>query len=211
MQFTTARLIAFAAAISQAVAKVAFTNSAWAVEANVPFTITWSDADGPVTLLLKNGPSTDLATVSTIASGLTGTSFTWVPAGLPGDTYAVEISDSTDVNYSSQFVLSGTAPATTSSAPLSTATVATTTDLTTTTDMTTTPVSTTLTTASATPSTAGNTTSTPSTTGSTSTRTSGTTSSTTATNTPLNTNAGQQLGSPLALVLLTVAALMLYH
>jgi hypothetical protein len=37
------------------------------IQAGVPFDITWADASGPVTLLLLNGPATNLATVATIA------------------------------------------------------------------------------------------------------------------------------------------------
>lgn len=68
MQFSTATLFAFSAAISQALAKVILTNTNWnTVTEGQPFTITWSEANGPVTLLLKDGPSTDLATLATIA------------------------------------------------------------------------------------------------------------------------------------------------
>ena len=50
-------------------AKVALTNSAGDfadVEAGKPFEITWTDAQGPVTITLKTGPSDNLSTVSTI-------------------------------------------------------------------------------------------------------------------------------------------------
>ena len=50
-------------------AKVALTNSAGDfadVEAGKPFEITWTDAQGPVTVTLKRGPSDNLSTVSTI-------------------------------------------------------------------------------------------------------------------------------------------------
>ncbi|KAI9052734.1 hypothetical protein LZ554_003008 [Drepanopeziza brunnea f. sp. 'monogermtubi'] len=75
-----------------------------------PLEITWSDANGPVTLKLKNGPSTNLNDVLEIASGQTGTSYTWTPAStLPEDTtYAIEIEDSTDTpNYTVQFPITG--------------------------------------------------------------------------------------------------------
>lgn len=71
MQSTAARLLALSAAISQALA-VEFTNSNWSVKEGEPFTLTWGEADGPVTLLLKNGPSSNLGTVSTIAGKLSG-------------------------------------------------------------------------------------------------------------------------------------------
>lgn len=41
------------------------------VQVGSPFSLTWTGASGPVTLLLKNGISTDLKTVETIASMFT--------------------------------------------------------------------------------------------------------------------------------------------
>ncbi|KAK1600465.1 Ser-Thr-rich glycosyl-phosphatidyl-inositol-anchored membrane family-domain-containing protein [Colletotrichum navitas] len=97
-------LVASFAALAQA---VKLTNSNYDVAAGQPFTITWSDAQGPVTLTLKNGPSTNLATVQSIATGQSGTSFVWTPpTTLPSDQYAIEISDGTGTpNYSEQFSL----------------------------------------------------------------------------------------------------------
>lgn len=77
------------------------------IKAGQPFKITWAGASGPVTLLLKSGPSTNLKTVSTIASGQTGNSYTWTPdASLPTDHYAIEIQDASGPNYSVQFPIS---------------------------------------------------------------------------------------------------------
>ncbi|KAF5876027.1 putative extracellular matrix protein [Botrytis fragariae] len=106
MQFSTLFLAAAAATLASA---VKLTNSNFAVTAGTPFNITWSDAEGPVTLVLKNGPSTALTTVSTIGSGLTGTSYSWTPSSsLDTDLYAIEIQDSTSTpNYSQQFQVSG--------------------------------------------------------------------------------------------------------
>ncbi|TGO66646.1 hypothetical protein BOTNAR_0057g00300 [Botryotinia narcissicola] len=106
MQFSTLFLAAAAATLASA---VKLTNSNFAVTAGSPFNITWSDAEGPVTLVLKSGPSTALTTVSTIGSGLTGTSYSWTPSSsLDTDLYAIEIQDSTSVpNYSQQFQVSG--------------------------------------------------------------------------------------------------------
>ncbi|KAI1001457.1 hypothetical protein K3495_g6742 [Podosphaera aphanis] len=88
------------------------------VKAGQPFTISWTDAAGPVTILLKNGPSTNLNTVSTIASGQTGTSFSWTPsASLPEDQYAIEITDSSAPNYSVQFPITGGTAAPSSTGP----------------------------------------------------------------------------------------------
>ncbi|KAK1981292.1 Ser-Thr-rich glycosyl-phosphatidyl-inositol-anchored membrane family-domain-containing protein [Colletotrichum cereale] len=105
MKSFTSVLVAGFAALAQA---VQLTNSNFNVEAGKPFTITWSDAQGPVTLTLKNGPSTNLVTVQSIATGQSGTSFTWTPSStLPSDQYAIEISDTSGgpPNYSAQFSL----------------------------------------------------------------------------------------------------------
>ncbi|KAI1468637.1 Ser-Thr-rich glycosyl-phosphatidyl-inositol-anchored membrane family-domain-containing protein [Daldinia caldariorum] len=78
------------------------------IEVGKPFEVTWSDAAGPVSLTLKDGPSDNLKTVSELTSGETGTSYTWVPSSdLSSGTYALEINDGSDVNYSQQFEISG--------------------------------------------------------------------------------------------------------
>jgi len=53
---------------SAAFAKVILTNTQFNVAVGKPFTITWADATGPVTLTLKDGDEGNLQTVSTIAS-----------------------------------------------------------------------------------------------------------------------------------------------
>ncbi|RDL32672.1 uncharacterized protein BP5553_09128 [Venustampulla echinocandica] len=85
-----------------------FSNSNFnSISTGSPFAITWVDASGPVTLKLKNGPSTALKDASTIGSGLIGSSFSWTPAGsFPEGPYAFEIIDSTGPNYSVQFEIS---------------------------------------------------------------------------------------------------------
>lgn len=60
--FTTA-LVASFAALAQA---VSLTNSDFTIRAGQPFTITWTDAQGPVTITLKNGDSNNLQTVAPI-------------------------------------------------------------------------------------------------------------------------------------------------
>lgn len=68
MQFSSVLLAAATLAVAQA---VQFTNTASQLEgitAGTPVNITWADASGPVTLLLKDGPSTNLQTVLTIQS-----------------------------------------------------------------------------------------------------------------------------------------------
>ena len=68
MQFSSALLAAAILAVAKA---VEITNTATElanITAGVPVTITWSGAEGPVTLLLKDGPATNLQTVMSIGS-----------------------------------------------------------------------------------------------------------------------------------------------
>ncbi|KAI1660187.1 Ser-Thr-rich glycosyl-phosphatidyl-inositol-anchored membrane family-domain-containing protein [Daldinia decipiens] len=97
------------AALPAWVSAVAITNTNFnGIQAGKAFEVTWSDAVGPVSLTLKDGPSDNLKTVSEITSGQTGTSYTWVPSSsLPSGTYALEINDGSEVNYSQQFEISG--------------------------------------------------------------------------------------------------------
>jgi hypothetical protein len=68
MQFSSALLAATILAVTKA---AQFTNTAAefdAITAGTPFNITWADASGPVTLILKDGPINNLQTVLTIQS-----------------------------------------------------------------------------------------------------------------------------------------------
>jgi hypothetical protein len=68
MQFSSLLLAAATLAVAKA---VQFTNTAAqleAITAGTPFNITWADASGPVTLLLKDGDPSNLQTVLTIQS-----------------------------------------------------------------------------------------------------------------------------------------------
>lgn len=58
-------LVALALAAAANAAK--FTNVAVAPQPDKPFELTWSDAQGPVTINLKGGPSGNLVTVDTLA------------------------------------------------------------------------------------------------------------------------------------------------
>jgi len=60
MRFSALVVAGLAASVN---AMVAFTNSAFDVEAGKPFTLTWSGNSGPVTITLKNGPATVLKDV----------------------------------------------------------------------------------------------------------------------------------------------------
>ncbi|KAI0148123.1 Ser-Thr-rich glycosyl-phosphatidyl-inositol-anchored membrane family-domain-containing protein [Hypoxylon sp. NC0597] len=101
---------------------VSITNSNFeGIAVGKPFEITWSGAAGAVTLTLKDGPSDNLQTVGQITSGQTGESYTWVPSSsLSTGTYALEINDGTDVNYSQQFEVSGGSASSTSASASST-------------------------------------------------------------------------------------------
>ncbi|OHF01356.1 extracellular matrix protein [Colletotrichum orchidophilum] len=208
MKSFTSVLVAGFAALAQA---VQLTNSNFNIQAGQPFVITWSDASGPVTLTLKNGPSTDLKTVSTIASGQSGTSFTWTPSSsLPTDQYAIEIEDGSGTpNYSEQFTLTTSVTASASASASATASAsASSTD--------TTEASSTITSSASAESTSASSTanstvaSTVSTSTRTSTHTSATGSSTSAPTTVPGSDA-VRMGSPIALIGLTVAAMLYFQ
>lgn len=79
-----------------------------------PIEISYSQADGPVTITLKNGPSDNLQTVVVIGRGPAGRgSITWTPENLATDTYALEIVDGRGINYSNPFAYQGTGSANT--------------------------------------------------------------------------------------------------
>lgn len=107
------------AALAAAANAVQFTNVAINPEPGKPFELTWTGAEGPVTILLKGGPSDNLKTIDTIASDVNGDSYTVTldAADLPSDTYAFEIVDKenpNDPNYSVQFSFQGTGTASSS-------------------------------------------------------------------------------------------------
>ncbi|KAG8164835.1 hypothetical protein KVR01_005110 [Diaporthe batatas] len=215
MKFT-AGFIAVVTAAAPALA-IQLTNTAYAVEAGQPFTLTWSDSEGPVTITLKNGASSDLKDVQVIASGITTDSFTWTPpSSLPSDLYAFEVTDSSaqSPNYSPQFPFQGNGAATTaeSSSASSSASASTTLSSLTITSTASATTSSANSSATISSSASSNGTTTASSTSSTrtSTRTSATSESTSE-STPVNTNGSQKLGSPLALILGTVVSLMIFN
>lgn len=65
MKFTVASVLAFAAAV---LAKPVLLNSNYEIFEGEPFTLKWSNAEGPVTITLMTGPSTALVKVSDLAS-----------------------------------------------------------------------------------------------------------------------------------------------
>ncbi|KAM7193521.1 hypothetical protein V8F33_007748 [Rhypophila sp. PSN 637] len=194
MKFAVSAIFALAAVV---LAQPKLTNTEFNVVEGEPFEITWMNAEGPVTLTLKNGDAKNLKDVTVIQTGITGDSFTWIPSDLPSDTYAIEISDASGVpNYSIQFEYEGTgvAPSASSSAPASSTVTSTVTSEASSSAPSSTPSSESSTESSMTTSTT-----------STSTRSA-------PTSTPTNQNSeGQRFSSPLALLLVTVAAVMLFN
>merc|ERR1711900_88133 len=194
MQFSYALIAAAACAVANAVIITNGPASFVGIQAGRALNITWADAEGPVTLTLKTGEANALTTVSTIASGLSGTSYAWaIPSTLPESFYALQIDDSSDVpNYSVRFEITGGPAASSSSASGSSTSTGSSSS------------------ATVTSSSASSTGTGSSTTSGTSSRTATTTSSTgsSTASAPPNTNAGASFASPLAFVLLAFAALM---
>merc|ERR1712036_202459 len=196
MQFSYALIAAAACAVANAVIITNGPASFVGIQAGRALNITWADAEGPVTLTLKTGEANALTTVSTIASGLSGTSYARaIPSTLPESFYALQIDDSSDVpNYSVRFEITGGPAASSSSASGSSSSASATSSS-----------NSTVTSSSASSTGTGS-----STTSGTSSRTATTTSSTgsSTASAPPNTNAGASFASPLAFVLLAFAALM---
>ncbi|KAK4108543.1 hypothetical protein N656DRAFT_692201, partial [Canariomyces notabilis] len=87
-----------------ALAAVTFTNPDYYIEAGAPFTITWTNNRGAVTITLMNGPDADLQPVLVLVSDYEGEAYTWTPPStLPTDSYELRIEDSGSVDYSPRF------------------------------------------------------------------------------------------------------------
>lgn len=206
MKFSVGTVLAFAAAV---LAKPVLLNSNYQIEEGEPFTLQWSNAQGPVTITLMTGDPSDLKEVTTITTGATGNSFTFTLEDLPSGNYAIRISDSSgEPNYSELFPYVGTGTLTTTSGSTSATRSSTRTSASSTTSSSASSTSSSSSESSSTTSSASSSAST-----STTTTTSSTSStrSPSPTNTPPNSNNGQRFASPLALVLVTVAALVFFH
>ncbi|KAH9214494.1 Ser-Thr-rich glycosyl-phosphatidyl-inositol-anchored membrane family-domain-containing protein [Leptodontidium sp. 2 PMI_412] len=116
MQFSTTLILAAVAALASAQNPFTFT-SLTSITAGTPFNITWAPSTGTtdtVSLVLRQGESTALDTIETIASKIQNTgSYLWTPPTtlVNGAGYAFQIIDdgNTDiVNYSNQFSISST-------------------------------------------------------------------------------------------------------
>jgi len=115
-------VISGAALISSALA-VTIDTYPTAVVAGTTYQITYSPKDQPATFILRKGASNNLDTVGEIGTG-TGGTFSWtVSSSLPNDgSYALEVRQGGDINYSGQFPLTGGSTAVSSaSAALSSA------------------------------------------------------------------------------------------
>ncbi|ERT03083.1 uncharacterized protein SPSK_09721 [Sporothrix schenckii 1099-18] len=217
MKFSVASIFAVLATTVSAIP--AFTNSAFDVTPGSTFTLTWHNATGPVTITLVTGSSADLKKVQVIDSGDSSDSFTWtVPTTLVSGTYAFEIADSTGPNYSKQFQLTGTGSAsasastasstaaTSSSSAASSSSDASSSSSTSSSSSSSTSSSSSSKTTHLTTTAASN-----STTTATKTSTTGTKATTSPTTVPANTNNSPQAKSPLAFVLVTIAALLYFN
>lgn len=185
MLFSAGVIVAAIVAAVQAV-RFDFPAGGFTPQMGVPITLSWSEANGPVTITLKNGASQDLQDVRVIVSSSTASSFVWTPQNLPADSYALEITDGQDTNFSPTFSLAGDTTATTDTATSATS------------DLTTTSMTMTNTTTST----------------STSVTTSSVTDSTTTSATPTETeppNGSQKLASSLALVFGAFAAFVVFN
>jgi len=184
------------ALVATVCAKPAFTNTDFTLTEGQPFTLEWVNATGPVTIVLVSGPdSGSLQPYSTLTSTATGTSFTYTPSGIPSGNYAFRINDASSVsdpNFSKLIVYVGTG-STSSSSGRTTATTSAPSTTGTTTSASTTEASTTLTTTSAHRTTAS------------------TTPRPTVAPNNNNNGAGQRFSSPLALVIITAAALVFFN
>ncbi|KAK4447691.1 hypothetical protein QBC34DRAFT_409339 [Podospora aff. communis PSN243] len=195
MKFTAAILAGLA---TVGLAKPAITNTVFDVREGQPFTLTWIDAVGPVKVDLVSGPDPgSLQPVRTLATGETDGSLTFTPSGLPSGNYAFRVTDSdNDPNFSVLFAYVGTGSASSTGSVSSTRTST----RSTTSAASSTPVSSDVS--------SSVTSSVSTSTRTTSTRTQATT---TPTSTPTNNNEGQRFSSSLALVFMTVAALVFFN
>ncbi|KAG7292497.1 hypothetical protein NEMBOFW57_002532 [Staphylotrichum longicolle] len=203
MKFSITAVLAFAAA---ALAKPVLLNSNYQIAEDTPFTLKWNNAQGPVTITLMTGADkNNLKKVSDLATDVTANEYTITLTDLPSGTYAIRITDSTsEPNYSPQFqyVGTGTLPSSTSSASSSVTRTSSTSASSTASSSTSHESSSTSSSASTTSSSfTTTTTSSPST----------TTRAATQTTAPVNSNNGQRFASPLAFVLVTVAALVFFN
>ncbi|KAL2255138.1 hypothetical protein VTK26DRAFT_4029 [Humicola hyalothermophila] len=85
-------------------AALTFTQSDYYIQPGVPFTITWTNNRGPVTITLMKGPDANLQPVLVVVADYESQEFTWTPPPtLPADSYELQIEDGSSVDYSPRF------------------------------------------------------------------------------------------------------------
>lgn len=111
MPWSWHQLLLVALSLAPAAFAVTLTNSDFPIAIGQPFTITWINASGPVTIDLLGGADANqpLPVVVTIARNVSGNSFTWTPS--PVESHAVYglrvFDDITDEAYSFAFQIQG--------------------------------------------------------------------------------------------------------
>ncbi|KAK4128615.1 hypothetical protein N657DRAFT_560691 [Parathielavia appendiculata] len=209
MKFSVGTVLAFAAAV---LAKPVLLNSNYDIEEGEPFTLKWNNAQGPITITLMTGDPGNLKVVSDIASGVTGSEYTFTLSGIPSGNYAIRITDgSGEPNYGKLFSYSGTGSLSSSSASESATRSSSRTTVSSTTSSSSSSSTGSESETSSTTSSASSSASSSFTTTSSERPSSTRAAATTSATAPPNTNGGQRFASPLAFVLVTVAALVFFN
>ena len=85
-------------------AAISLTNDEYYVLEGMPFTITWSNNRGPVTVTLMKGPDANLEQVLVLVTGSPAQEFTWTPPPtLAAGSYELQVEDSGSADYSPRF------------------------------------------------------------------------------------------------------------
>lgn len=115
-----AAILSFATLCLAQSANLAFTSTPSSVTAGTPVVITYTapELNEAVTITLRKGNPDDLQTISTLTSSATGGNYTWIPLSSLEDAsdYALQLEQGDSVNYSGEFSLSGSNPASVSAA-----------------------------------------------------------------------------------------------
>lgn len=107
-------LLALLLVPAHVLAAVTFANSEYYVHEGLPFTITWTDNRGVVTVTLMNGPDANLLPVLVIVSDYNAQEYTWTPPPtLPADSYLLRVEDAGSTDYSPRFRYPAPLPAST--------------------------------------------------------------------------------------------------
>lgn len=120
-----AAILSFATLCLSQSNNLAFTSTPSSVTAGTPVLISYTapNLQNAVTITLRKGDPNDLQTISTLTSSAKGGNYTWIPLSSlqDGDDYALQLEQGNDVNYSGEFSLSGSDPASVSAAMAATA------------------------------------------------------------------------------------------